>query len=86
MQQPKADNYLICTGSSVSLQYIVEYVFTKLQLPLSLIISDASLFRPSEIKDIYGSSTHINKQLNWHYNLTIEQLLDTLIEEELKAS
>ena len=30
MQQPKADSYLICTGSSVSLKYITEYIFNKL--------------------------------------------------------
>ncbi len=83
MQQPKADNYLICTGKSVSLSYIVEYIFNKLDIPTSKIIVDKSLFRPSEIKDIYGSTEHINKNLNWHYDLTINELLDILLEEEM---
>ena len=83
MQQPKADNYLICTGKSVSLSYIVEYIFNKLDIPASKIIVDKSLFRPSEIKDIYGSTEHINKNLNWHYDLTINELLDILLEEEM---
>lgn len=84
MQQPKADSYLICTGSSVSLQYIVEYVFNKLGVPASKIIVDQKLFRPSEIHDIYGSNKHINTSLNWHYTMTIEDLLDILVEEELQ--
>ena len=84
MQQPKADSYLICTGSSVSLQYIVEYVFNKLDVPASKIIVDQKLFRPSEIHDIYGSNKHINTSLNWHYTMTIEDLLDILVEEELQ--
>ena len=84
MQQPHADSYLICTGSSVSLKYITEYVFTKLELPTSKIIVDNKLFRPSEIHDIYGSNKHINTSLNWHYHLTIENLLDILVEEELR--
>jgi len=84
MQQPKADSYLICTGSSVSLQYIVEYVFNKLDVPASKIIVDQKLFRPSEIHDIYGSNKHINTSLNWHYTMTIEDLLDILLEEELQ--
>jgi GDPmannose 4,6-dehydratase len=83
MQQPVADSYLICTGSSVSLQYITEYIFNKLQVPTSAIVSDKKLYRPSEINDIYGSNKHINTSLNWQYNLTIENLLDILVDEEL---
>jgi GDPmannose 4,6-dehydratase len=83
MQQPAADSYLICTGSSVSLQYITEYIFNKLEVPTSAIISDKKLYRPSEINDIYGSNKHINTSLNWQYNLTIENLLDILVDEEL---
>jgi GDPmannose 4,6-dehydratase len=83
MQQPVADSYLICTGSSVSLQYIAEYIFNKLEVPTSAIVSDKKLYRPSEINDIYGSNKHINISLNWQYNLTIENLLDILVDEEL---
>ncbi|MEY2917349.1 MAG: hypothetical protein RIS73_1063 [Bacteroidota bacterium] len=83
MQQPAADSYLICTGSSVSLQYIAEYIFNKLEVPTSAIVSDKKLYRPSEINDIYGSNKHINISLNWQYNLTIENLLDILVDEEL---
>ena len=85
MQQPVADNYLICTGSSVSLQYITEYVFNKLEVPVSKIVSDKKLFRPSEINDIYGSNKHIKTSLDWHYTLTIEGLLDILVEKELES-
>ncbi len=85
MQQPKADSYLICTGSSVSLKYITEYIFNKLAVPTSAIVSDPKLFRPSEISDIYGSNKHINTSLDWHYTLTIEDLLDILVEEELRS-
>ncbi len=84
MQQPKADSYLICTGSSVSLKYITEYIFNKLAVPTSAIVSDPKLFRPSEISDIYGSNKHINTSLDWHYTLTIEGLLDILVDEELR--
>lgn len=85
MQQPVADNYLICTGSSVSLQYITEYVFNKLEVPVSKIVSDKKLFRPSEINDIYGSNKHIKTSLDWHYTLTIEGLLDILVQKELES-
>ena len=41
------------------------------------------LWGSREIKDIYGSTEHINKNLNWHYDLTINELLDILLEEEM---
>ncbi len=84
MQQPKADSYLICTGSSVSLKYIVEYVFNKLEVPTHKIVVDDKLFRPSEISDIYGSNKHINTSLNWEYKHSIEDLLDILVNEEVE--
>lgn len=84
MQQPKANSYLICTGKSVSLRYIAEYIFKKLDLPTTLITIDKNLYRPADIKDIYGSNKHINTSLNWHYELSIEELLDILVEEELR--
>lgn len=83
MQQPEPANYIICSGKSVSLKYIVEYVFRKLELPISKIITDKQLFRPSEIHDIYGSNQHINQSLNWKYDISIDELLDILIEEEI---
>lgn len=86
MQMPKPDNYIICSGQSTSLKYIVEYVFEYLQIDKSLIITNKSLYRPSEIPDIYGSNKHINQRLHWNYDLTIEDLLSKLIEEEMKNS
>jgi GDPmannose 4,6-dehydratase len=84
MQQPEPGNYIICSGKSVSLRYIVEYVFSKLGLPVSKIITDPHLFRPSEIHDIYGSNQHINQSLNWSYDISTDELLDILIEEEIR--
>ncbi len=84
MQQPEPGNYIICSGKSVSLRYIVEYVFSKLGLPVSKIITDPYLFRPSEIHDIYGSNQHINQSLNWSYDISTDELLDILIEEEIR--
>lgn len=86
MQQPAADNYLICSGKSTTLREIVSYIFDYLQIDKSLIITNQSLYRPSEIPDIYGSNKHINQSLNWNYDLTIYDLLNKLIEEELKNS
>jgi GDPmannose 4,6-dehydratase len=84
LQQETPDEFVICSGKSVYLHEIVEYVFKKLDIPLSKRIIDKKLFRPTDIEDIYGSSEKAEKVLNWHYDLTIFDVLDILINEELK--
>ncbi len=86
LQQPNAEDYIICSGNSVSLRDIVNYVFNKLHIPLDKIVSDETLFRPTDIKDIYGDNTKAKQNLNWGYNLSFYDVLDHLIEEEIKNS
>jgi GDPmannose 4,6-dehydratase len=84
MQQSLPQSYLICTGVSTSMQFIIDYTFVKFNISTSKIMIDKNLFRPSEIKDIYGSNTNIQQTLDWKYDLNITQLLDMLIAEEIK--
>lgn len=82
MQAEKADDYIICSGVSVSLREIVHYVFDKMGLDRGRMrISDA-LFRPTEIEDIYGTSAKARKELGWHYDMTFFEVLDRIMAEE----
>ncbi|MFT3795769.1 GDP-mannose 4,6-dehydratase [Flavobacterium sp.] len=84
LEQEKPTDYLICSGHSISLREIIEYVFEKLGIPKSACQISPELHRPAEIEDMYGDNTKARSELQWNYNLTIEQVLDLLIEEELK--
>ncbi|MEM9884818.1 MAG: GDP-mannose 4,6-dehydratase [Bacteroidota bacterium] len=86
LQQEQADDYLICSGQSISLRSIIEYVFECLGIAKEKIIIDPALFRPTDITDIYGDSSKAKKQLNWEYEMSFFQVLDVLIEEELQHS
>ena len=85
MQLDKPDDFMICSGESVLLRSIVEYIFERLKIDKNLIIEDESLFRPSEIKDIYGDSSKAKGVLSWEYEYTFFNVLDILIEEEIKS-
>jgi GDPmannose 4,6-dehydratase len=85
MQKETPANYLICSGKSVSLRYIVEYVFGKLGIDKSKILVSEKLYRPADIVDIYGSPDKAKRELGWNYDLSIEELLDKLISEEQKT-
>lgn len=82
LKSPK--NYIICSGQSVSLKAIIEYVFEKVGLNSSRYRVSEALYRPADIDDIYGDSGKVKQELGWDYNLSIENVLDKLIEEELR--
>jgi len=82
----EADDYIICSGMSISLKEIVEYIFEKLNLSNKLILQDENLIRPVEILDSYGDNSKIKNKLNWEYDLNFYNVIDLLIEEELLNS
>lgn len=84
MQQEVADDYLICTGQSISLRSIVEYVFDKLQISREKIRINQQFFRPNEIADIYGSNTKAVSILNWDFENDFFKVIDIILDEELR--
>lgn len=85
LQADVADDYCICSGVSLSLRKIVEYVFDKLNINRDKIVIDPNLYRPVEVMDIYGDNSKIKNNLNWEYNMSFFDVLDILIAEELFA-
>ncbi|HLO44676.1 MAG TPA: GDP-mannose 4,6-dehydratase [Leadbetterella sp.] len=84
LQKENPGDYLICSGESISLRSIVYYVFEKLGISKNAILEDPKLFRPNEIEDIYGDNRNSIEQLGWNYNYSFFEVLDMLIDEELK--
>jgi GDPmannose 4,6-dehydratase len=85
LQSDIPDDYCICSGVSISLREIVEYVFDKLNISRKKIVIDPKLYRPVELIDIYGDNSKIKSNLNWNYNLSFFDVLDILIAEEMAA-
>jgi GDPmannose 4,6-dehydratase len=82
LQQDIPGEYIICSGESIYLKQIVEYVFNYLGIDKSKIIVDEKLLRPNEIQDIYGDNTKAMEKLNWDYDKNFFEVLNILIEEE----
>ena len=83
LQSDIPDDYCICSGVSISLREIVEYVFDKLNISRDKITIDAKLYRPVEVLDIYGDNSKIKNNLNWNYDVSFFDVLDNLIAEEM---
>lgn len=84
MQQIKPSDYIICSGSSVSLREIIYYVFNKLGISKDLCVVKKEYYRPTDIEDIFGTNEKAKKELNWDYNLSFFEVLDILLKEELE--
>lgn len=85
LQQKEPEDFIICSGKSISLKEIVKYIFEKLNLNMDNLIIDKDLFRPAEIKDIYGDNSKALEKLKWDYKMDFFSVLDILIEEEKKV-
>ncbi len=82
LQQDLPRDYIICSGQSVTLREIIYYIFSKLNISCEKIVIDNGLYRPNDIKDIYGDNSHARNDLGWQYELTFFDVLDMLLEEE----
>ncbi|GIV32201.1 MAG: GDP-mannose 4,6-dehydratase [Saprospiraceae bacterium] len=83
LQQEKPDDYIICSGRSISLRQIIEHVFERLGIPIDKLVVKKELFRPTEILDNYGDNSKARRLLDWDYDMSFFDVLDILLEEEL---
>ena len=85
MQQDNLSDYLICSGNQLGLNQLVDMVFNSLDLDVQkFVTSDPSLLRAVDLEVIYGDNSKAKRELGWHYTMSNEQLINTLIEDELK--
>ena len=83
LQQDSFNEYLICSGQVTSLRNIAESVFEKLGLDFEKHVKiEESLMRNLELDIIYGDNSKAKNELGWDYDLSLDQLIDTLIKDE----
>jgi GDPmannose 4,6-dehydratase len=81
----KSDDYVICSGEAHTLQEFIDKVFINLNLdPKKYVQFDKNLYRPVELEKIYGNPEKAKLKLNWEYNISFDELIQKLIEDEIK--
>ena len=85
LQLSSADDFVISTGISSSLEMFVTIVFEKLGLNWKEhVIVDKDLFRPSEIQSNRGDSSKAEKNLGWKAKYSISEIAQSMIDNEKK--
>jgi GDPmannose 4,6-dehydratase len=83
LQQDNFKEYLICSGEVTSLKNIAETVFKKLELDFEKHVKiEQGLMRNVELDIIYGDNSKAKKDLNWDYDISLDELIDLLINDE----
>ena len=83
LQQPRADDFIIATGQSHSLQEFVESAFAEVQLDWRdhVTLSDA-LHRPADIAEGRGNASKAAEQLDWRASWRMPQVVAAMIQAE----
>ena len=100
LQQKKPRDYVIASGKQISVRKFVEIVAKKLEIKLkwsgkglsekgfsekkSIIEIDKRYYRPSEVSNLLGDASKARKELGWKPKISIEQLIEEMIEYEMK--
>ena len=79
LQQKKPDDYVVATGEEHSLQDFVAETFRGLGLDWRKhVVSDPSLFRPSDIERSCGNANKALRQLGWRPRITFQEVIKRL--------
>jgi GDPmannose 4,6-dehydratase len=85
LQQEKADDYVIASGESHSIEDFVKTTFTQLGLNWeNHVKSDPSLFRPTDIDHSCGNPAKARKNLGWEAKHRFTEIIALLVDAELK--
>jgi GDPmannose 4,6-dehydratase len=83
LQQEAADDFVIATGQSNSLEDFVEAAFAAVGLSWrDHVETDASLLRPSDIEESVGNPSRAARVLGWTPRLRMRDVVQRMIEGE----
>lgn len=86
LQQDQPDDYIIASGEAHSVRELVKTAFDCVGLDWQNYVSvDSSFYRPDEEVQLVGSIDKIRKQLNWEPHYSFEQLVELMVDQDLKA-
>lgn len=79
LQQEKADDYVIATGQTHSLEYFVSRVFGEFGLDWKEHVKvDQSLFRPSDVHESRSDPSWAKRQLGWEAAVSLEGVIEKM--------
>lgn len=86
MQLDKADDFIIATGETHTVEQLVKIVFDEVGLIWQEHVkTDASLSRPVDVAVVCGSSRKLREATGWKPTVTFENMLREMVADELRV-
>jgi GDPmannose 4,6-dehydratase len=86
LQQPEADDYVIATGETHSVQELLELAFSYAGLDWKKYVEiDPKLVRPAEVEYLCGDAKKAHKLLGWTPETNFRQLIRMMMDADLAA-
>ncbi len=84
LQQPQAEDYVIATGKTHSVQELLEVAFSHAGLDWKKYVEiDPKLVRPAEVDYLCGDASKARKVLGWVPEVTFKQLIEMMVDADL---
>ncbi|MEW6570102.1 MAG: GDP-mannose 4,6-dehydratase [Nitrospirota bacterium] len=85
LQQDDPGSYVIATGETHSVKEFLEVAFNHVGLDYrDFVIIDPRFVRPAEVDILCGDSAKAQRELGWKYNLSFEDLVREMVDEDIK--
>ena len=85
LQQAEADDYVIATGESHSVQELVEIAFSHAGLDWKkFVVTDPAFLRPAEVDHLIGDPAKAREKFGWTPSVTFEGLVKMMVDADLK--
>lgn len=84
LQQPKADDYVICTGKGHSVRDFLDAAFKSIGITdwSKYVEIDPQFYRPCEVEFLQGRCNKAKKALGWEPKITFEQLVQRMVQHD----
>jgi GDPmannose 4,6-dehydratase len=85
LQQPEPDDYVIATGTSHSVQQLVEIAFGHAGLDWRRYVrQDPALLRPAEVDHLIGNSSKARQRFGWTPSIDFPRLVQMMVDADLQ--
>lgn len=86
MQKDKSDNYVIGTGETHSVREFCDIAFKHVGLNYEdFVVVDPKFYRPAEVDLLIADNTKAKKELDWKPKVMFNELVEMMVESDLRA-
>lgn len=86
LQQDEPDDYVVATGETHSIREFLDVAFGLVNLDWNKYVEiDPRYFRPTEVDLLLGDATKAKEKLGWEPSVTFEQLVEIMVNADLRA-